>query len=231
MTAMKERDIGFEMSGRLVNEHGFEQDHTWRGRFRKIVDAEHAAVVTFSSWREPGGGAGRGVPIFGVARSDINLLEDQLLDRKVKGQWRATIEERGKAFFVAHGRPLGGFTDIASDRTHAYSEQEIVDWVDTWVPRLVEDATSLPWLRGKLAEYHEAFQRLPGDQTKNPRMMNKLLDGRWTQADDEELFGPLRAVIEKFPDDEKRVSWLAQIQRVHDWVDEHPNGVKRELAD
>ena len=62
-------------------------------------------------------------------------------------------------------------------------------------------------------------------------MMNKLLDGRWTQADDEELFGPLRAVIEKFPDDEKRVSWLAQIQRVHDWVDEHPNGVKRELAD
>ena len=93
---MKERDIGFEMSGRLVNEHGFEQDHTWRGRFRKIVDAEHAAVVTFSSWREPGGGAGRGVPIFGVARSDINLLEDQLLDRKVKGQWRATIEERGK---------------------------------------------------------------------------------------------------------------------------------------
>lgn len=218
---MDERNIGWEVANRLVDVHGFEPAPEHPGRFRRIVDSQHAVLVTFSRWDEPNGGALRASFYFGIARRDINELWRDLLDPRVL-TWRPTLQERPT--FFDDGRPLAGFSD------RDYTAEEMADWLDLWVPRLVSEAPCLPFLRAKLAD--EAFQNRSPDATQVPRMINKLLDGEWTEEEDEEWFGRWRQTMKNRPSE--HVGHQAAVRKtaaVRAWLEAHPDGVERELVD
>ena len=54
------------------------------------------------------------------------------------------------------------------------------------------------------------------------RMLDRLLGGLWTEADEAEFLVPLLGGA--------RPKWEAAVASIRDWYVEHPQGVERELA-
>jgi|GEM_PF-3803903 len=217
------RNVEAEVADRIVEKYGFERmPNKTVAWFRLIVDSQHSAMVLFSKWDGPNGPTGGLTAAFkfGIARRDINELWSELFGNEL-GIWRTTVEERWP--FFEHGRPGAGLS------YSEYSVQEVEEWVDLWVPRLIESST-LPFVKEKLDEFSKR-SRPTVDMTKTPRMMNKLLDGEWSDADEVEFLGSFHEMIEKFPaDDERVVLRKAQLERLRAWLAEYPDGIERELT-
>lgn len=229
MVARGERNVGWEVANRLLDVHGFEQGTDLSpGEFRRIVDSQHAATVTFEKWDEKGGGALTARFELGVARRDINELWRDLL-QEGWSIWWPTLRERHPWFFN-DGRPHSGMSYLTwSGGPRTYSEDEVAHWVDTYIPRLLDEAMSLSFVREHLAKYQTGKNV---DQTRLPRIMNALLDGEWTEEADAELLGRLRLRIEKNPPGtDNHALAVRQLAAVEKWLAEHPDGIDRELAD
>jgi|GEM_PF-6497180 len=134
-------NVGLRMARLLLERFGF-QEAGIPGRFRKITDSQHAVIVSVTPWDEFGrGGGSRAQPEFGIARRDINELWGELLTNPSITPLHPTMES-GAHRFLGQPRAMWG-----SDT----SENEIVAWLDQWVPRLVAEVPSLPFLQRYLA--------------------------------------------------------------------------------
>ena len=212
----KDWNVGLELRDLLFAEHGFEQGHR-DGSFLRRVDSQHGLVIRASRWAAAGGGDVSLGVLIGFARRDNNQLWNQLLDERVH-EWRTTVSVLDpvgtgyKSFIVVDGlRP------------------DIAGWLNETVPRLVE-LTNYRYIADALAEQREAYEgRL--DPTLFPRMMEALMGG-WNDAREEEFLAPMVAQLDEMwksdPDGSMR---RGKIDRVRAWIEQHPDGVERELID
>lgn len=225
-----QRDFGWEAANRLIEVHGFAHaTDIAPGQFRRVVDSQHAATVSFDSWDEKTGGGYNASFSLGVARRDINELWRELLQPGWSSWW-PTVKERVPPGFFDDGRPAGGMGDLTWDGgPRTYTKDEVIDWVDTYVPRLVEAATSLSFVREHLVKYKTGKNV---DETRIPRMMDALLDGRWDDLAEAELLGRLRLRVEKNPPSTQgHIVAVRQLAAVEAWLAKNPDGVERELVD
>lgn len=122
-------DIGRLIGDELVARFGFEAEPDWDGVFQRVVDSQHAVIVTIGDWgRVPGGGSTMPSPRFGVARRDINELWNNLLDDRVR-RWRRTVREHPWFF----GREPVSFLTSRDEPV------DVTRWMDELIPRLVAE--------------------------------------------------------------------------------------------
>ena len=207
-------NVGLELQELLFTEHGFEQGHSG-GLFLRRMDAQHGVVIKASRWTAAGGGDRKLGVLIGFARRDNNLLWRDLINERVN-EWRTTVDVLD---------PVGtGYKNfIGTDGLRP----DIAGWLNKTVPRLVELA-NYRYISDTLAEQGVAYEgRL--DPTRFPRMMEALLGG-WNDAHEEEFLAPMVAQLDETwksdPDGSER---RGKIDRVRAWIEQHPDGVEREL--
>lgn len=214
-------NIGRYIGEELIERFGFEEDpESSGGSYRRIVNSQHAVVATIGGWSKiPGGGTTIPMPKFGVARRDINELWHFLIPR-LRGPWGSTVAEQPWFF----GREPVSF--IWTD-----TPGEVSGWLDDVIPRLVAEAPHWSFVKAHM----ELTAALPTPASRMkarfPRMMTSLMEG-WTDAAEEEFMLPMLAQLDEPWDSDPDGSMRrAKIARIRSWIEEHPDGVERELID
>ena len=208
------QNLGREAFSQLVEKHGFTGDAP---NLFKQVDSQHAFCVRISRWDgRPEGGDNSFVLGLGVARRDNNQLRDVLLPGW--GDWGKTLIETSPPFIEECPRP--NFSYMLN------SIEEIGQWADLWIPRLVDETTNLPFIKAKLDEYKTDI-----GFTIFPRLVEAMLDGWNDEAEEEFMDGHfLRQLGEDWKDDPDRSIRQGRLDRVREWIAEHPDGIERELT-
>ena len=105
---------------------------------------------------------------------------------------------------------------------------DIAGWLNRTVPRLVE-LTNYRYIADTLARHGAAAPGL--DRTRFPRMTEALLGG-WNDSHEEEFLVPMVAQLdETWKSDPGGLERRGKIDRVRAWIEQHPDGVERELLD
>jgi len=210
----KDWNVGLELRDLLFTDHGFEQGHR-ASSFLRRVDAQHGVVIRADRWTAAGGGDVSLGVLIGFARRDNNQLWNQLLDERVH-EWRTTVDVLDPV-----GTGLKSFIGVGGLRP------DISGWLNRTVPRLLELA-NYRYIADTLAEQRVEYQgRL--DPTVFPRMMEALMGG-WNDACEEEFLAPMVAQLdETWKSDPDGSIRRGKIDRVRAWIEQHPDGVEREL--
>ena len=247
----REDNIGLDVAECLMERCSFAEDpEALAGRFVLETDSQHAAVIDFDPWDETHVGGRSANVSFAVARRDINELRRDLLFPEASLLVGSVRETEARFFDQPRGSwrwDRDGLLTSVQDPNIAHTTTLLTDfaeveaWIDTWVPRLIEEATSLPWIRGWLDhdpvfatgddERDTRFRYFHDQSLLWPRILNRMLDG-WTEADDTRFLEPMRATAAALAKqhgldtvrDPKR-------EAIEAWVTANPNGITRELAD
>lgn len=216
-----EWNIGRFIGDDLIERFGFEADPDASGGvYRRIIDSENAVEVLIDGWsRVPGGGTPMPRPIFGVARRDINELWHELLDERMR-PWAATVSEQ--PWFFDRERMSFRYSSSPAD---------VSGWLDDVIPQLVARAPHWSFVKAHM-ELSAALPTKAGRmKVQFPRMMTALMEG-WNDAAEEEFLSPMIAQLDEIwdldPDGSMR---RAKIERIRAWIEEHPDGVEREMID
>ena len=181
------RDIHAEISRYLEQTYGFSTGGHAKRLFRMFDD--HKGVTV----QMKGDGSTAGVDIhFGVIRMDTNRLKGDVFEFDFKNA--PMLEEPGNIF--NYDIP-GSFTSI----DHEWSE--IQEWLDRWIPELLQAGTDDDFLREKL-------QLGPSSDRLQMLFFDNLLNGTAT-ADDPWFNG------RQSPE---------RLERARAWMQQHPNGTR-----
>ncbi|MEM7095242.1 MAG: hypothetical protein AAF567_19745 [Actinomycetota bacterium] len=224
MPLPREHNVGLDVAEHLVGVYGFvPAAKKWAGLFHREMDAQHTVSASLSPYTRsaPGGGARVSVD-FWVSRLDIMSLQKQVFDNVVMPRWW-TIAEPARFF----GQPRGGWASMSvlEDRSPIY------EWLDEWVPRLVEEGPSLSfiesWWARPIGRERSGWSHRYGDRW----VCNQMLCG-WSDEAERELLGPFEELIASTDrESTEHAMYTAQLERVRRWIDEHPDGIERELID
>ncbi|MEM7094424.1 MAG: hypothetical protein AAF567_15590 [Actinomycetota bacterium] len=227
MVLPREHNIGLDVAEHLLEVYGFvPAAQKWAGLFHREIDAQHTVSVNLSPFqtRPPGGGSQVSVD-FWVSRLDVMSLQKQVFDNVVMPRWWTIME--GFRFF---DQPPGiwSFMSVAEDRAPMFA------WLDVWVPRLVEEGPSLPFIESNFERYRVAAG--PDGYGWSPQfgdrwVCNQMLWG-WSDDAERELLGPFEELIASTDRESiQHATYTAQLERIRRWVDQHPDGIERELID
>ncbi len=227
MGTARDENIGLDVAERICERYGFSaEERKSTGVFVRVMDAQHAVTISLVPWQKapPKGGSQVSVS-FGVSRRDITDLREELFD-DVVSQWWWTVTEPPRFF----DQPFGNWASTAE-------RSQITEWVDLWVPRLIEEAPLLSfieqWWHRTVAPREDGSSANWDSRTDVGRLCNQLLWGLTPEAE-EELLVPFEQLIEQIgPDDKykRHDKMVAQAARIRAWLADHPNGIERELVD
>lgn len=221
MSEMKEWAVGDHVHGRLVDTHGYELVDEVLWVFRKVLDGQHAALVT----ADPTGGNRACFLQLGYARRDINELVWQL--QGVLGDpWRRTA----KFMFDESEAPFPEFSGYP-ELPLLSTPEAVTEWMERWLPKF-EARLGLDEVVAELRAQIDDAPPARVDARRRgrilPLMANQMLSGWRGAPDEQEYFTHL----ERW--EAEGGSTQPMYRRLLDnavaWIAEHPNGVDRELA-
>ena len=216
MSSRTTQNLGRLSKAILVEDYGFQTGVKFPFFLYLQTDDQHALCVSISPWTK--GRQQRAGFNFGIARRDNNELRQRVMQPDWE-TWNSVVFERGIGDF--HPK-VGDAHFLPATHTAA----DIADWLGTHIPILVEHCANLPFIKQKLEEYKS--QNF--DQAVGPLTVEAMLDG-WTNEAETEIMESywLKSVAEA-TNTGHQARMQDMVDLIRSWIDEHPDGVERDLT-